>query len=316
MERLTLESCFAEKELPAIHSTMQGLLWKVELHTLDDNRCFKGQFSTQSIGALKLTRSEVSPHLIRHQADHTGTAPYAVTVKTSGKASLNVNSRAIDLKDGEIFFLDTAFEYDFFCQKSATFTSLIIPRSKFDRRFPCAKMMSGRALPDSGGSRIIHELMESIFTNGPSSQELDSDFLAEMLLATCQTAFTSYLSTGNKQASVSNSMLLASAVREIDSRLRDPELTPELIALVLGVSCRHLYTVMKQIDSSPAKYIRERRLDLSRKMLREPAFRHFTISEVAYHCGFNSNTHFSREFRQRFGMPAKEWRQGGPLALY
>lgn len=51
-----------------------------------------------------------------------------------------------------------------------------------------------------------------------------------------------------------------------------------------------------------ASYLRERRLLRSRDMLISPLFRGYSIGAVAFETGFNSEAHFNRAFRARFGL--------------
>ena len=53
----------------------------------------------------------------------------------------------------------------------------------------------------------------------------------------------------------------------------------------------------------PAQWIREKRLTKARQMLE---FSHSHVSDVAYSLGFENPTHFSRIFKQRFGVSPSE----------
>jgi AraC-like DNA-binding protein len=54
--------------------------------------------------------------------------------------------------------------------------------------------------------------------------------------------------------------------------------------------------------SGVASYLRERRLLRSRNMLISPLFRGYSIGAIAFETGFNSEAHFNRAFRARFGL--------------
>ena len=55
----------------------------------------------------------------------------------------------------------------------------------------------------------------------------------------------------------------------------------------------------------PAQWIREKRLTKARQMLESS---HSQVADVAYSLGFENPTHFSRIFKQRFGMSPSEIR--------
>jgi len=93
----------------------------------------------------------------------------------------------------------------------------------------------------------------------------------------------------------------------VDARLGDRDLTPDAIALHLGVSRRTLYRIFEE-TGGVAAYIQSRRLDGAFAVLVGPEGERRSLAEVAYAHGFQSDAHFSRAFRTRFGMPPGEIR--------
>ena len=75
----------------------------------------------------------------------------------------------------------------------------------------------------------------------------------------------------------------------------------ERIAEVTGISTRSIYRSFKRSRGySPREFVRQRRLQRARQMLKE-AQTSQTVTSVAYACGFNDAGHFSREFSKAFG---------------
>jgi AraC-like DNA-binding protein len=56
------------------------------------------------------------------------------------------------------------------------------------------------------------------------------------------------------------------------------------------------------------RYIWDLRLEKCRADLANPLHRHRTITEIAFAWGFNNSTHFSRIFKERFGLSARAYR--------
>lgn len=94
-----------------------------------------------------------------------------------------------------------------------------------------------------------------------------------------------------------------------ERRLDDPDLTPAKIATAEGISERYLQKLFEGTGSSFTNYLRERRLQRAWVDLSNPAEAHHSISEIAFRVGFNDSAHFSRTFRQRFGVSPREFRQ-------
>ena len=55
----------------------------------------------------------------------------------------------------------------------------------------------------------------------------------------------------------------------------------------------------KIYNSKPGKWLLEKRLNHAMQLLRN---QHKTINEVAFECGFESVSHFSRSFKARFDL--------------
>ncbi|MFF9075749.1 helix-turn-helix domain-containing protein [Streptomyces sp. NPDC014872] len=91
----------------------------------------------------------------------------------------------------------------------------------------------------------------------------------------------------------------------------DPHLTGATMARALGWSLRQVQLALRQAGTTPRALIREERLRLVRDRLRAPAYRHMTITELAYASGFSSSSALSTAFRQRFGVCPREMRHAG-----
>ncbi len=79
-------------------------------------------------------------------------------------------------------------------------------------------------------------------------------------------------------------------------------------AQTIGVSQRYVHHLFAQRGQRFSKTVQQRRLEAAQTMLQTPVFRTQSIASVAYQCGFREPAHFSRLFRQRFGMSPRECR--------
>lgn len=95
----------------------------------------------------------------------------------------------------------------------------------------------------------------------------------------------------------------------IEENLRDPELSPSLIARKLQLSDRYLRMIFAVSDESPSAYILRRRLEECARQLRDPRWRSHSITDIAFSWGFNSAPHFARSFRARFENSPRDYRQ-------
>ncbi|CAN7660434.1 helix-turn-helix domain-containing protein [Caballeronia sp. LjRoot34] len=92
--------------------------------------------------------------------------------------------------------------------------------------------------------------------------------------------------------------------------LQHCELTPSKIALDNRISLRYLHTLFSRSGSTVTAWILEKRLARCREALANPTFAGQRIADIAYRWGFVSPSHFSRAFKQQFGMSPREFRLG------
>ncbi|MET9010107.1 helix-turn-helix transcriptional regulator [Streptomyces olivaceoviridis] len=98
--------------------------------------------------------------------------------------------------------------------------------------------------------------------------------------------------------------MLARIQQHIQDNLMDPDLAPESIARAHHISVRYLHKLFQSGGTTVSAWIRQRRLDACRAELRG---RRRTVAAVANRWGFASPSHFSRLFRQTYGITPKEW---------
>jgi AraC-like DNA-binding protein len=100
----------------------------------------------------------------------------------------------------------------------------------------------------------------------------------------------------------------------IAQHLADPDLGAERIARAMSVSVRQLYKLWETEPSPLGQWIQDRRLEAARGELTNPGGSNQTIAAIAGRWGFADSSHFSRRFRQAYGMSPREWRHAhGPV---
>lgn len=102
--------------------------------------------------------------------------------------------------------------------------------------------------------------------------------------------------------------LLARIDRFIEEHLAEPTLNPAEIAFAARVSVRHLHRLFVTKGCTVAERIRERRLERCRTDLADHRLYGKSITEIAFDWGFSDSAHFSRCFKQQFGIAPRAFR--------
>lgn len=95
----------------------------------------------------------------------------------------------------------------------------------------------------------------------------------------------------------------------IDENLDANMLDSDSVAKAIGLSSRQLNRILAHEGTSVSRLIWRRRLERANEDLMNPAMRHVQVAEIAYRWGYSSAAHFSRVYRQRYGLPPATQRE-------
>ncbi len=94
----------------------------------------------------------------------------------------------------------------------------------------------------------------------------------------------------------------------IRAHLRDRDLSAARIAAEHNISVRRLYTLLSHSGISLGDWIRSHRLEGYRQELASPKAGSWTIAAIGRSWGFVDATHFSKVFKQAYGISPRAWR--------
>jgi len=99
--------------------------------------------------------------------------------------------------------------------------------------------------------------------------------------------------------------LMERIMKSVNKNIGDSDFSVEQLCQEVCVSRTQLHRKMKELTGlSTAEFIRNIRLEQAARLLKE---RHVNVSQVAYTLGFASTAHFSKVFKQHFGVPPSEY---------
>ncbi|WP_254405373.1 helix-turn-helix domain-containing protein [Streptomyces sp. AC627_RSS907] len=112
----------------------------------------------------------------------------------------------------------------------------------------------------------------------------------------------------HRMESPANGNAMLARIRSyIDENLMDPDLSPESIARAHHISVRYLHKLFQSDGTTVSTHVRQSRLAACRLDLGRLANRRRSVAAVAQTWGFTSPSHFSRLFRQTYGLSPREW---------
>ena len=189
--------------------------------------------------------------------------------------------------------------------------ALSVAGSTFSRRTVAGFACGAARMPAGGGlaSVIGHTLEETgrvLETLAPAEWTSVSQTLADLLATLLRQSPAQAPHAGG---TTTQAALLHRIHSAIERRLDDPELTPADVAQAEGISERYLQRLFEVSGDSFTRYLRRRRLHRTWTELANPDNASQSVSEIAYRCGFGDAAHFSKVFRERFGVSPREFRR-------
>ncbi|MFH8255667.1 AraC-like ligand-binding domain-containing protein [Streptomyces roseolus] len=100
----------------------------------------------------------------------------------------------------------------------------------------------------------------------------------------------------------------------INANLADPDMTPATVARAHHISVRYLHKLFEGEGVTVSRWIQRRRLEECRRALARRNAAGVTVAGVAHRWGFTSASHFSRVFREVYGLTPADWRDSNVSA--
>ena len=287
---------------------------RAELLPADLDR-FDAQMHVSELGPLRFARLACGGSAIDRkpaEAALPGIATahsYTVIVQISGTGTLAQYGQSAQLQPGDLALCDNAAPHMHRMDEQSELILLRVPADTLREHLPAAEHFCGHPLRaaesmTSIATSLVNNLCRQVEGELPVAvQACLAHQALEMIALSYTLAFDNLIA-----ASPAVGGRHAKARLFIEQNLRDPELGPRTIARALQVSSRYLRMIFASASESVSSYILRRRLEETARQLADPRWRGRSICEIAFGWGFNSAPHFSRSFRERFGMSPRQYR--------
>jgi len=227
-----------------------------------------------------------------------------------GTSSVMQDGRQAQLGTGDLACLDASRPYSGSFADHFENLVILFPRDIFVRRVGRTEPLTARAVRANTyiGALVSNFLRQVV----PAIGTVDSATarrLAELSLTLVITTLGNLLSQQELYRSSGRSSLLYRAKTVIEENLDDDSLNPEKVARILRISERYLHSLFHEENTTVCNWIWDRRLEKCRESLSDPLLASKNVTEIAFDCGFNDLSHFSRRFKATFSMPPSEFRR-------
>ena len=275
------------------------------------SRPFEGRIEAARVGTLTINRitttgirTDLTPAAIRRtQIGDT----VSVGLQLAGGMTFTQSDREAVLGAGDLVVLDRR-QSSLLSREGGQGLFIEVPQERLERVIGPAKLYSRIRIPAEQGttqlaSRFFEQLLQVHRRMEPGLAERMSSIGVDLLVASIAERSAQEIS-----GSVHGNVVVQRAKAQIEDTLHDPELSTGDLALAVGVSLRRLQELFHERGQNISDYIWERRLAVAARRLQESHMAQIPIGLVAYACGFSSQAHFSRRFKERYGVTPRDYR--------
>lgn len=298
--------------------TLVSPVFVADLHERTDPSRFDIDFTAAHLGPLILGRTHsVSQRFARDAATVARSGVDHVIVQTyvGGSNHVTAEGESFEVGAGEVWFFDMARTVATETTPRFHNVSLTLPRALIEPLVSDVDALHGLKLDASRPTTgLLAQHLRTLADTMASMTAREAAAVVDAtvhLVAGCAGVRTDAREMAGEAVS---GALLARIRRGIDAHLGDPDLGPDLLCRLHGVSRARLYRLFEPIGGV-ADYIRRRRLRRAFLDLASPAERDTRVATIGYRWGFANEATFSRAFKTRFGLSPSEVRAGDGILL-
>jgi AraC family transcriptional activator of tynA and feaB len=159
-----------------------------------------------------------------------------------------------------------------------------------------------------GAGAVLADVVRSIARHADDLGEDTGSGLSDVvvdLLASVVSALPGSLRMMPSRLELFHKARIKSFVRE---HLRDPGLDVDMVSRAVGLSTRYIHKLFSSEPEPLMKWVWAERIEGARKEIAQTALRRKAISQIGFSWGFSGAAHFSRSFRNRYGVSPLEYR--------
>ncbi|MDX3808930.1 helix-turn-helix domain-containing protein [Bosea thiooxidans] len=260
-------------------------------------------------GPVAVAEMKVSAHVVERSSVEVMRDPRDVALVImllEGEGMFGQGGRWVAAQPGDIVALTSDLPFILTYPRLMRQLVLCLPQAEFallcGRRLAGPEYLSGSELGEGAFHWLARRGLESLSEEGGPG----GDDVRELGLGMVAEIFTQVPAKRTERLTAS----FLGAQAWIADHLSDPALSPPRVARALGISVRHLNRIFAQQATTVRRTVAERRLQLARHMLQDPARACLSIGEIAFLVGFSDQSLFSRQFHRKFGVPPSTVRHG------
>jgi AraC-like DNA-binding protein len=275
----------------------------------DRDRLVVGDLGAVRVGALEASYPGGATRRARHiRLDDPDVCKIDVVAR--GDGVVEQDGREAGLRAGDLTFVDLS-RPGRWRMSPARLVAVIFPRTLLPlRRDEVNRLTAVTIRGDRGTGAVVSSLAGDLVRHLGDAEPGEALRLGTAVLDLFTAALATRLDQPVPQP-LGRRAMLARVQAYVERHLGDATLSPQSIADAHFISVRYLHRLFEAEEATVAGWIRARRLERCRRDLLDPALRDRPVSAIAARWGIPNAAHFSRVFRDAYGVPPVELRAIG-----
>lgn len=250
-----------------------------------------------------------TPHVVTaSQVAHAYRSGIMLIRIASGSAALEQNGRVAHVAAEDFCIVDLArpfsLRYDHTIVEAVYLSSAVLQYCPVSLQDAAAITLRG----ESRRTAYLQAIFTQLFIQSEKLTESVAGRLADALPYMLATAVDGWVFDHQTEGTRLRKHHQDQVRRFAREHLADPLLSADMIAKGVGLSTSYVFELFATEPVTLMRWVRQERLTLCRSELAAPTLKHGTISALAYAWGFGDLTHFSRAFREYFGISPRDYR--------
>lgn len=231
-------------------------------------------------------------------------------VQMTGSSMVVQNGRECVLRPGDCAVFESVAPYTLLFDEGVDHRFIRFPRAAL--ALPDRSLRDVTAVPLGSGNpiaRLAFTYFSQLAVADELHQGMHADAAVQPSVELLRAVLTSQHGDSGSAKAPLEATLSLRVTRYIREHLADRDLSAARIAAAHDISVRHLYAVLSRSGISLGDWIRTRRLAECRRELAGQNGRLRTIAAIGRSWGFADATHFSKVFKQTYGISPRAWRE-------
>lgn len=233
---------------------------------------------------------------------------YAACVHIAGAAAIERGGERVELQPGSVFITDSREEFVLDLSQQWQHLVVALPTTVIESRVSRRDLVSG-VLPQEPIARLWAGQLIAGFSMASEFSRAAANVFARHSVELLVHALDEAHCHRPLPAEERREAIYLQARHLIALQFGDPDLMPQRIAQALHVSTRTLERIFARRDDSIMRRIFDERIRHAAERLEARQSAHQSITQIAFACGFNDSSHFTRLFASRMGTTPSQWRK-------